>query len=214
MEIFLFNAEILETNNYLCYDKNSKEAILIDCSADIYEVKNKVEELGANLKAILLTHGHFDHVMTTLDAKKYFPETKIYISKNDKLFLDNIDKQTEHFGIPTFEIPDITDFIDENSEFYLGEDRVEIIETPGHSAGSLSFKINETIFSGDTLFLEAVGRCDLPTGDFSVIRDSIVGKLFALDGDYKVFSGHGAPTTMEYERLHNAYFGSNAQYSL
>ena len=214
MEIFLFNAEILETNNYLCYDKKSNEAILIDGSCDIYEVSKKIKELGAKLKAVLLTHGHFDHVMTTLDIKKYFPDAKIYISKNDKIFLDNIDKQTEHFGIPSFEIPEINDFIDENTEIFLGDDKVEIIETPGHSLGSLSFKINDTIFSGDTLFLEAVGRCDLPTGDFSTMRESIVGKLFALDGDYKVFPGHGAPTTMAYERLNNAYFGSNAQFSL
>ena len=211
METILFNADILGTNNYLCYDQNTKEAVLIDCSCDVYQVKQKLDELGLALSYILLTHGHFDHVISLMDAKKLFPEVKICISKNDKVFLDNIDKQTEYFGIDSFELPNITDFIDENSELYFAGEKIQIIETPGHSAGSLVFKISDTLFTGDTIFREEIGRCDLPTGDFSKIRNSIVNKLFTLDETLKIFPGHGAPSTLAYEKVHNLYFGSCAR---
>jgi glyoxylase-like metal-dependent hydrolase (beta-lactamase superfamily II) len=134
------------------------------------------------------------------------------MNKNDAFLLDNIKMQCELFGIPVFEKPKVDEFIDEKSDLKIGDYKIKVLETKGHSPGGLSFMIDGKLFSGDTLFYEEIGRCDLPGASFEEIKESISRKLFALSPLTEVFPGHGLPTTIEHEIEFNAYFGKNSKF--
>lgn len=200
----------LVSNNYLLIDKESKEAVLIDCTGDFEAVNKDLEENSAKLKYILLTHGHFDHVLACSEFKKKLNPI-IVLHKDDLILIDNLKIQCGYFGIPTPEKPVIDEFIDENSELKFGNHKIKIFHTKGHTKGSLSYLIDDTLFSGDTLFYEAVGRCDLPGGDFDELTESIVNKLYKLKPTTPVWPGHGRETTIEHELEYNFYVGKNSR---
>ena len=208
-----YRAGVFETNNYLLIDEFTKEACLIDCAGDVDLISCDIEEAGAKLKYILLTHGHFDHIAGCNDFKARFPDAKLCIHKDDKVLLDNVTAQCAFFGMPNVKKPVADEFIDEKSDLRLGNVKViRVIETPGHTLGGLSFIIDGNLFSGDTLFFEEVGRCDLPGGSFKTLGESIKKKLFTLPDDTSVYPGHGHESTIGHEKEENAYFGRNAKY--
>ncbi len=201
----------LKTNNYLLFDEISHEALLIDCTGEYERINKDIRSLGANLKYILLTHAHFDHI-TGCDEFLKKTNAKLLMSRNDTYLLDNIKTQCEMFGIPIFEKPEVAQFIDEKTDLKIGNHKIKILETKGHSKGGLSFIIDNMLFSGDTLFYEEIGRCDLPGGSFDEIKESITKKLFALSPLTKVYPGHGLATTIEHEIEFNCYFGKNSRF--
>lgn len=201
------------TNNYLFVDESSKEAALVDCTGELEEVKRDLAALGARLKYILLTHAHFDHIVAAADFLKHFEGAKLCLHKEDKFLLDNIGTQCALFGLPCIEKPRVDFEIDENSQLALGEENIKIIHTPGHSLGSVCFLIDGKLCSGDTLFFEEIGRCDLPGGSFEQIEKSIREKLFTLEDATPVYPGHGQDSTIAHEKESNAYFGRNAIYN-
>ncbi len=203
MKIKTFVEGPVEANNYLVINGGgagredgvrADEAVLIDCSSCSQEIIDA--GAGLDVKYILLTHGHFDHVLGVNEMKKALG-AKVLIHKNDAEWLDNINVALGMYGQPKVEIPQIDGFVDE-----LDLDWIEVIETPGHTRGGVCYKIGDDLFTGDTLFYETVGRTDLPGGDFKVLKKSI-DKLFALPNDTKVYPGHGAPTTIRHEKEHN-----------
>ncbi len=202
----------IEANTYVIFDEKSKEAIIIEASGDANSIKKELDALGANLKYILLTHGHFDHVFAVNDVKKLYPKAQVYIHKEDEVLTQNIALQCAHFGIDGVERPKIDKYIDENTELCFGDNKIKIIHTPGHSKGSLCYLIKNDLFSGDTLFFEEIGRCDLFGGSFSEIEKSIRNKIFTLDKSIIVHPGHGQDTSVGHEIKHNAYFGENSRY--
>ncbi len=202
----------IEANTYVVFDDVSKEAVLIETSGDAEVIKKELDALGADLKYVLLTHGHFDHVFGVNDLRKLYPEAKVFIHKEDEVLTENIALQCAHFGIAGIEKPKIDEYIDENTKINLGENEIRVIHTPGHSKGSLCYLIGKDLFSGDTLFYEEIGRCDLFGGSFSEIEKSIRNKIFTLDKDIVVHPGHGNDTTVEHEVKYNAYFGENSRY--
>lgn len=202
----------LEANTYIVCDENSKEAAIIEATGDADEIALQLNNLGAKLKYILLTHGHFDHVLAVNDVKKLYPDAKVLIHKEDEILTENISVQCDHFGISGVEKPLIDGYIDESSELTLGETKIRVIHTPGHSKGSVCYLIGDDLFSGDTVFYEEIGRCDLFGGSFSQIENSIREKLFKLDENITVHPGHGEDSTIGHEIKHNAYFGENSRY--
>ena len=202
----------IEANTYIVFDEVSKDAVLIETSGDAEVIKKELDALGANLKYVLLTHGHFDHVFGVNDLRKLYPHAKVFIHKEDEVLTQNIALQCAHFGIAGIEKPKIDEYIDENTKINLGENEIRVIHTPGHSKGSLCYLIGKDLFSGDTLFYEEIGRCDLFGGSFSEIEKSIRNKIFTLDKDIVVHPGHGNDTTVEHEVKYNAYFGENSRY--
>lgn len=202
----------MPSNNYLLVDEISKEAVLIDCTGDFEIIKKDIEENGAKLKYILLTHAHFDHIMGCNDFKKEYPNAKLCLHKGDEILLDNVKTQCAYFGLAAIEKPTVDEFINEKSELNIGNYKIETIHTPGHSKGSCSFVVDNRLFSGDTLFYEEIGRCDLPGGSFDEIKSSIENKLFFLTEQTPVYPGHGLESTIGHEKEFNCYFGKNSRY--
>lgn len=205
------------TNNYLLMDESSKEAALIDCTGDFDVIKSDLANLSANLKYVLLTHAHFDHVAGCLEFLEKIKNPngvrpKLCVHREDDILLENIKAQCAFFGLESVEKPDVDVFIDENSNLSLGSEHIQIIHTPGHTRGGVCFLIDGKLFSGDTLFYEEIGRCDLPGGSFQEIEKSIREKLFILPENIPVYPGHGISSTIGHEKEFNAYFGKNARY--
>ena len=194
----------IANNNYLLIDEDSKEAALIDCTNPISELGAVLEEYGANLKYILLTHGHFDHIMGVPQLNKEF-KAKVYLHKDDKELVDNSDEFMKSVGMQPFEHPHIDNYIDEDEEIYLGKNKIDVIHLPGHTQGGVGYLVDGMLFSGDTIFLESIGRTDLPGGNYEQLAESIKNKIFTLDGDTIIYVGHGTNTTVEHEKKYNEF---------
>lgn len=198
MIIKRFEAGPLGANNYLLIDEN--EAVLIDCSeakTDILDALNNI-----NLKYILLTHGHFDHILG-INEMRQKTNAKVYIHKNDIPRMQETSAIMQTFGISGIDVPKADEFINDGDILKFGNTEIKILHTPGHTEGCVCYLINNTLFSGDTLFKDSVGRCDLPGGNFSKMSDSIKNILFKLDENTVVYPGHGPETTIGYEKKYN-----------
>lgn len=195
-----FREPPIDNNNYLLIDEVSKEAALIDCSAVEPELKKTLDEYGAKLKYILLTHGHFDHVAGIRPTN-----AKIVMHKNDLMELSKANQYLPMFGIPEITIPNIDIFVDDGDVLTLGNNEIKVIHTPGHTQGGVCYLVDKMLFSGDTIFKEAVGRCDLEGGDFDLIVESIESKIFTLPKDIIIYPGHGPSSTVGWEKENNRF---------
>ena len=190
----------LENNNYLLLDDESKKAVLIDASSNIPEIVEAAK--GYDVEYILLTHGHFDHIMGLNSLKNEF-NAQAVINKNDIVVSDNINEFTRLFGLPDAIAPTYEKFVEDGDEIVSGNIKIKVITTPGHTEGGVCYLIDNKLFSGDTLFKGSVGRTDLFGGNFKKLIDSIKNKLFKLDDKIEVFPGHGDMTTIGFEKKYN-----------
>ena len=201
-----FTAGPYEANNYLIIDEETKKAALVDASGDFKKVKALLEDNGATLEKILLTHGHFDHIGGCYEFQKSLG-AKVFIHKEDTEMVTKLKTQLQMFGLPPQEEPKVDGFIQDNEIIELGTLKIKAIHTPGHTKGGVCYVVEDKIFSGDTIFLQSVGRTDLPGGSYNELEDSITQKLFTLDGDFTIYAGHGPSTTLKKERFSNPFFG-------
>lgn len=198
-----------DANNYLLMDKNTKEAVLIDCSELKQEILDDINKFGAKVKYILLTHGHFDHVLGVNKMTKALG-IDAYINQSDIILTDNINTMTRLVNLPDTDIPEINGRIENWQEFQLGEHIIKAIPTPGHTEGGMSFLVdNNLLFSGDTLFCQSFGRTDLYGGSIKKLIDSITNVLFQLNENIEVYPGHGQPTSIKFEKAHNEILNYN-----
>lgn len=188
---------VYQENAYILIDEESKDALVIDPGDEGESLVKYLESLKVHLKAILLTHGHVDHV-GAVDAVRDAFGIPVYISELDMKY---IDQRKMAFG----KMRRADFFLKEGDVFTFAEKKVKIIETPGHSKGSLSFYIDGLLFSGDVLFQNSVGRTDLPGGNMEELLHSIKNKLMKLPGETRVFPGHGPETTLTMEQSFNGY---------
>lgn len=170
---------------------------------DPYEkrVLDVLKQNGLECKYVLLTHGHFDHV--GMCGKLFQIGAVICCGEMEKEYIFSAENKQLLGGvhIPDFEI---SRTFRDGEKFNLCGIDFTAIHTPGHTAGSMCYLVGDCLFSGDTLFKCSVGRTDLPTGDFTELVSS-VRKLFALDGDIKVYTGHGEDTSLNFERQYNPF---------
>ena len=204
MLINTYVAGPVQANNYLVVDEVSKEAILIDCSDYVEEIIDYVKKNNLKVKYILLTHGHFDHVLG-INRMNEVLGAKVYVHEGDKEQVVNTRAVMTMFGLPTegVENPKITATLSDAGELTLGNQVIKVIETPGHTPGGVCYLIGDCLFSGDTLFHGTIGRIDLPGGSFQQIKHSVKDVLFTLDENIKVYPGHGEPTSIGYEKKFN-----------
>lgn len=203
MIIRQFIAGQLENNMYLVADEGAKKAVLIDAPAMIPELIDTVKNSGLDVEYILLTHGHFDHIMGLNDLKKAL-NAQAVICHDDLIISDNINEFTRLFGGLSESVPpNYERFIKDGDIINVGDLQIKVIHTPGHTQGGVCYLIGDNLFSGDTLFRESVGRTDLFGGSFEQLSDSVKNKLFKLDEKIKVYPGHGPMTTIGYEKKHN-----------
>ncbi len=202
MIIKQFVAGLIENNMYLVVDEKTRDAVVIDAPADISELHKVIKELGANVKYILITHGHFDHIMGLSSLKKSL-DAPSAICKEDLVISDNVNEFTRLFGVPDITPPTYEKFVKDGDVLEVGEMKINVIQTSGHTEGGVCYLIDDNLFSGDTLFKQSVGRTDLFGGNFEKIKHSVKDILFNLDENIKVFPGHGPMTTIAYEKKYN-----------
>lgn len=193
------------TNCYFAYKEGSNQAVLIDPADSGDKLVSKLKDNGLEVVAILLTHGHFDHIFGVKKAVKE-SGAKVYAMQEEEKLLAN-EKLNCSISVGRIEtiIPDV--FLRDNEEVTLAGITFKVLHTPGHTAGSACYYIEEDkiLISGDTLFCESVGRSDLPTGSTGTLIRSINEKLMVLPDDVRVYPGHGGTTTIGDERENNPF---------
>lgn len=198
MEIFTLELGPCATNTYLIADNGV--AIVVDPSCDAEYISSFAESKGANIKLVLVTHAHFDHIGAVGELQRLGAE--VYISSTDYELID-FDNNDMLFGTNTFFGADR--FVKDGDEFMFADRSFKVVATPGHTPGGVCYIMDgRYIFSGDTLFRCGIGRTDFPFGSYAELISS-VNKLFALDGEFEVLPGHGEKSTLDYERKNNPY---------
>lgn len=194
------------TNCYIVINEKSNEALIIDPGAGAKALWEFMEKEGLTPVGILLTHGHFDHAGDAAMLAEHFG-IKIYAHEDEKDTLEQpgLNLSGPMMGSPESYKADV--YLKDEQELDLAGLHFRCLLTPGHTAGGCCFYFpyEDTVFSGDTLFCESVGRTDFPGGSMSTIVNSIKTKLMVLPEDTRVFPGHNEPTTIDNERMYNPY---------
>ncbi|MGW7903800.1 MBL fold metallo-hydrolase [Staphylococcus xylosus] len=207
MKISSLSLGLVETNVY--FIENDKSVILVDPANDSDLIIKKLNQINKKLVAILLTHGHFDHIGALDDIiEKY--DVPVFMHKSEFDFLTNVNKngseKFKQYGLPNV-ISNAKPQPLEEGDANVAGFHFNVLHTPGHSPGSLTFVFNEFAVVGDTLFKQGIGRTDLYKGDHETLVNSILDKLFELDDDLPLFPGHGPYTTVADEQMNPYLYG-------
>lgn len=197
---------ILENNCYFVHREGEYDAIFIDPNSKGEKIFVKLREKGLTIKAILITHGHFDHIMGANELRD-ISGAKIYALKEEEELLgDPALNSSCKVGKSYTVKPDV--LVNDGDILEFGSIRLKVIATPGHTVGGCCYysEDDKVLFSGDTLFFESVGRTDFETGDVVALKQSIA-KLLTLPEDVKVYPGHGDFTTIGHEKDYNPFAG-------
>ncbi len=203
MKIYPITVGALQCNNYLVVEGD--RAVLIDCSGDGAQALRFAKELGVAIDAILLTHGHADHI-DAVDCVASEFGCPVYIHTADDSFLKRADYNlsTMIYSMPLVVQADAISFGD-GEILRFGALSFAVIHTPGHTPGSVCFRCGEVLFTGDTLFRDSIGAIFPPFGDQQLELDSIRMRLYTIEEDMVCYPGHGEQTTLGYEKKNNQY---------
>ncbi len=201
MEIKTITAGYLGNNVYIVYDE-TKECFIVDPGVALDKIIATIESLSLKPKAIFLTHGHHDHIGVVKDLKEHF-EISVYIGLEDGEMLENPAKFSGNQNIGA--VADYIAIVD-GDEFKIGNMQIKAIATPGHTKGGICFLVDGEMFTGDSIFHENIGRCDLYGGNYHTMLES-VKKVSNLECN--IYPGHGEFSTMAHERVFNPYFPAN-----
>ncbi len=191
---------LIGTNCYLLSDDTSgNAAAIVDPGGSADQILAKIKQDNLDVKMILLTHGHFDHVLGVQDILAAYPGLPVYITETDYPEA----RDGGQFGYSMGEV-DSVHFYDEGDTVELGNLKIDVLRTPGHTPGSVTLRVEDVLFTGDTLFCGSCGRTDFPGGSFADMQRSLK-RLADLPGDYRVYPGHESSTTLDYERKYNPF---------
>ncbi|MFQ5957347.1 MAG: MBL fold metallo-hydrolase [Candidatus Brocadiales bacterium] len=196
----------LAVNCYILGSREGGEAAVIDPGADPDNIMRVLEARGllGNVKYILATHGHFDHVGAAKRLKE-LTSAPFLIHKGDLELLDSLEEQARYFGCPMVEKPSVDRFIADGDTISFDNIKLRVAHTPGHSKGGVCYLTEDKAFVGDTLFAGSVGRTDFPGCSFEELATSIQKKLLPLGDDVEVYPGHGPSTTIGSEKRSNPF---------
>lgn len=194
---------MIGTNCYIVYDEESKKAVIIDPAENSSFLLNQCRELGVAPVAVLLTHGHADHIGAVPDLVRAF-RLPVYAGKGEAKLLEEPSLNlSTNFG----EMVSVkqAEFLEDGQELSLLGRSWTVIATPGHTSGSVCYYLEKekVLFSGDTLFCESYGRTDFPTGSSRELIQSVTEKLFTLPEDVMVYPGHECQTSIGHEKKYN-----------
>ncbi|MGH4119801.1 MBL fold metallo-hydrolase [Clostridium sp.] len=199
MEIKKLVTGIYGSNCYIVMDEKTKEAVVLDPGGDVDDIARAINNMGASVKYILLTHGHLDHTTGVAELKTITKAT-VCISKLD----DDLITKGEHLFGPLIK-GGADKLIKQGDIIKIANLEFACIDTPGHTPGGMCFLVQNCVFTGDTLFAGSIGRTDFSGGDFGSIITSIKSKLLTLPCDTIVYPGHEQISTINSEKLNNPF---------
>jgi glyoxylase-like metal-dependent hydrolase (beta-lactamase superfamily II) len=198
-------------NCFIVGCQETLEAAVIDPGDEADKILQLVADLDLNVKTIINTHGHFDHVSANKGIHTA-TNAPILIHALDAPMLEQISASAANWGLSAEDSPPPDRTINDGDTISFGQITLKVMHTPGHTPGGVSLFTDGHVFVGDTLFAGSIGRTDFPGGDFATLKSSIQDKLFALGDDVRVYTGHGPETTIGHEKQHNPFVGVNAVY--
>jgi hydroxyacylglutathione hydrolase len=209
IEVHRFTVGPFQENTFVVVHDSQKISIIDPGVSNSHEemiLKNLIQDCHLPVQQILNTHCHIDHVLGNDFCVQQY-QAPLYYSAKDEYNLERAVQMSELWSIPYKPSPLANSYIEEGDSILWGESGVDIWHVPGHCLGHLAFidHENRCIFSGDVLFYESIGRIDLPGGDADEIEKSIQ-RLYTLPDDYIIFCGHGQPTSIGHEKIHNPFF--------
>ena len=196
----------LRCNCSILADEQTRKAIVVDPGDNIDLIEQQLQKHALTVQAIVITHAHIDHVAGASKLRKR-TGAPVYMSEHDRDLLKALDIQASWLGVPVPETTEVDIAAKNGTVLHLNQSELHVLETPGHTEGSLCLWIpsENKLIAGDTLFRESIGRTDLPGGDSRKILSSIQTVLLPLPDMAAVTPGHGLPTTIGHERNHNPF---------
>ena len=194
----------LDVNCFIISCPKTKQSAIIDPGENADDILQSIKSKSLDVKYILLTHGHFDHIGAVADISAA-THSDILLHADDQEQVDAAPAHAGFFGLPVPKSFSVDRYVNEEDTLEIGELTLTVLHTPGHSRGCVCYLGKDVIFAGDTLFYGGVGRTDLPGGNYQAIIQSIKEKLFALPDAMRVYSGHGPPTTIGREKKYNPF---------
>jgi hydroxyacylglutathione hydrolase len=199
----------LQVNCFVVACQKTREAMVIDPGEDGPRILQIAESNGYQVKQIVNTHGHFDHIGANQPVKDATGAV-LMTHEADLPLLQNARNHAQAYGLTVSPSPDPDKFLDEGDVFSVGEQSFSVFHVPGHSPGSICLLSDGHLFVGDVLFAGSIGRTDLPGGDFDALIEGVREKLFRLPADTIVHPGHGPDTTIGREKQMNPFVGDGA----
>jgi glyoxylase-like metal-dependent hydrolase (beta-lactamase superfamily II) len=192
-------------NCYILGCEQTRQAAVIDPGDEINTIVSKIKQNNLSLKYILLTHGHVDHVAQLARLKETIP-AEVLMHADDRFLFETISMQAMMFGLPDPGNPKPDRFVNDGEKVKMGELEIGVLHTPGHSPGSVTYKVEDNLFVGDLIFSGSIGRTDLPGGNYETLINSVQTKIFTLQDETKIHPGHGPMTTVGQEKRFNPFF--------
>lgn len=210
MKVLRILNSVAQENTYIL--ENDQACLVVDPGSDNQTILNTLDEIGKPVVAILLTHTHYDHIMSVEAVRAHCQQPPVYVAQAEKDWLgspvDNLSGLPRHDDMEDIIVAPAEFTFNNHQDYNLAGFIFRVVPTPGHSIGGVSFIFDqeELVFSGDALFRETIGRWDLPTGNHEQLIDSIRTQLFTLPKHFKVYPGHGWDTTIGHEKTFNPHF--------